>query len=87
MKEMDINLFINILTFLLVLITVLITLIKEENLIRNSYQKIKTLFRVYLLWSKKDRIRAKEIREKYQLPQGIWTKNEPIISKMVGHKR
>lgn len=69
---MDVNLIIGIIGLFLSLLYILIL---KENLIRNIYRKIKTLVTVYLFWSKEDRIKAKEIRKKYQLPKDSWIKD------------
>ena len=53
---------------------------EKKDLIRNTYIKVKTLFKIYFFWSKKDRIRAIEIRERYQLPAGTWIKDEKQIN-------
>lgn len=69
----------DLIILLLALIPAVIIVIKEWNLIRKTYDKIKFLFKFYILWSKEDRIRAMEIRKKYQLPEGMWVKDENDI--------
>lgn len=75
---MTINL-IGLFTLLLALFSVSILAIEKWDLIKRTWGKFKTLFTIYILWSKEDRIRASEISKKYQLPSGIWVKDESKI--------
>lgn len=68
-----------LITLLLSLFVALIVVIEKWDLLRKTYDKTKTLFTIYILWSKEDRIRASEISKKYQLPSGMWIKDESKI--------
>lgn len=68
-----------LITLLLSLLVALIVIIEKWDLLKKTYDKIKTLFTIYIMWSKEDRIRAAEISKKYQLPSGWWIKDESKI--------
>jgi hypothetical protein len=70
---------IDIVILLLGLFSISILNIEKWDLIKRTWGKFKTLFTIYILWSKEDRIRAAEIRKKYKLPSGTWIKDENKI--------
>jgi hypothetical protein len=61
------------------LIEISILILKEQKLIKNIFNRIRHFFIIYILWSKKDRAKAIELREKYQLPKGVWVNDESKI--------
>ncbi len=76
----------SILSFILALMSAIILFLKEWDLIKRSWVKFKRslvkfkmLFKVYILWSKKDRIKAMELRKEYQLSNDVWVKDKSEI--------
>ncbi len=86
MEKMAIDL-IGLFTLLLALFSYYILTIEKWDLINRTWEKFKTLFIIYILWSKEDRIRASEISKKYQLPSGIWIKDENKIKVVKTNRR
>lgn len=80
MRKMTINL-IGLFALLLALFSASMLAIEKWDLIKRTWGKFKTLFTIYILWSKEDRIRASEISKKYKLPGGCGlVKNVKVVN-------